>query len=103
MVIKALEEMDFQGHLDVIINSKFRFLKNVLKQWWKEILKKEGEAIRNIKDDLEKLEEAMEYRELDEEDVWVWEESRKEMDILNSCHIMDLKQKSRVRWVVDGD
>jgi len=56
-----------------------------------------------LKDDLERLEVVMEDRDLEEAERWVWEECRKGIDHFNFCQNRDLKQKSRVRWAIDGD
>lgn len=102
-VIKVLEDASFAGSPDVIINSKFKALKTKLKEWWSAFTSKEGEELFLLQADLERLEKVLEHRDLEEEELWVWDECKKGVDFINQCKIKDLKQKSRVRWALQGD
>ncbi|XP_022020173.1 uncharacterized protein LOC110920261 [Helianthus annuus] len=45
----------------------------------------------------------MEERGLEEEEVWVWEESKKDLENLMWFKNRDLHQKARVKWALSGD
>ncbi|XP_022008026.1 uncharacterized protein LOC110907340 [Helianthus annuus] len=46
---------------------------------------------------------SLEERDLEEEELWVWEESKKEVERLLYFKNKDLHQKSRVKWASMGD
>ncbi|PWA70005.1 RNA-directed DNA polymerase, eukaryota, Reverse transcriptase zinc-binding domain protein [Artemisia annua] len=56
-----------------------------------------------MKEEIERIEKLMEERDLEEEEVWVWEECKKGLLQLNLSKSKDLQQKSRVRWAMQGD
>ncbi|PWA35034.1 RNA-directed DNA polymerase, eukaryota, Reverse transcriptase zinc-binding domain protein [Artemisia annua] len=89
-VNKAFESCSFKGPADVVINKKLNFIRGALRDWWKSVLKKEGEDMAILKYDIERLEKLMEDRDLEEEEIWVWEECKKEMDQLHLYKHRDL-------------
>ncbi|PWA97953.1 RNA-directed DNA polymerase, eukaryota, Reverse transcriptase zinc-binding domain protein [Artemisia annua] len=70
IVSNSLISCAFEGPADIVIIKKLNFLRGVLKEWWSSILKTEGEALANLKEDIEKFERIMEERDLAEEETW---------------------------------
>ena len=86
-----------------MIFKKFVAVKLALMSWWKSLSKKEGAELEFLKNDIRRLELIMETRDLEEDELWVWEESKKELDRMVFLKNKDLKQKSRVNWASLGD
>ncbi|PWA60030.1 RNA-directed DNA polymerase, eukaryota, Reverse transcriptase zinc-binding domain protein [Artemisia annua] len=102
-VIKVLEDHSYGGPPDIALNNKLKRLRDVLKSWLKKTQNKEAEDSKNMKEEIERIEKLMEERDLEEEEVWVWEECKKGLLQLNLSKSKDLQQKSRVRWAMQGD
>lgn len=79
-VLKAFDDFSFEGPADVVITKQLNAVRSVLKVWWKSYLEKEDESSISLKFDIERLEKIMEDRDLEEEELWVWEESKKDLD-----------------------
>ncbi|XP_021991610.1 uncharacterized protein LOC110888390 [Helianthus annuus] len=103
VVIQALENCNYTGKSDVIIQKKLGDARNALRRWWKEMCKKEEDQFTLIKDELAGLEKKLESTDLEEDEIWVWEENKKELEKLLYFKNRDLHQKSRVNWAVNGD
>ncbi|PWA59444.1 RNA-directed DNA polymerase, eukaryota, Reverse transcriptase zinc-binding domain protein [Artemisia annua] len=82
VVMKAFDNCTFEGPPDVVINKKLSCIRGVLRSWWEQVLIKEGEILIHLKNDIERIEKVMEERELEEEEIWVWEECKKAMEKL---------------------
>ena len=65
--------------------------------------KKEGEEEAAALKELEELESVMESRELEEVEVWTMGECKKVLKSVGMRRCLDLKQRSRSKWAVDGD
>ncbi|XP_076934456.1 uncharacterized protein LOC143600739 [Bidens hawaiensis] len=103
VVIRALQNSVREGSVDKRIKCKLLAVKEALKIWWKETCKKEVEDIQSLTKEIARLERRMEERELEEEELWVWEGSKKEAERLRLMNNRDLIQKSWVRWASMGD
>ncbi|PWA44356.1 RNA-directed DNA polymerase, eukaryota, Reverse transcriptase zinc-binding domain protein [Artemisia annua] len=77
VVMKAFDNCTFEGPPDVVINKKLSCIRGVLRSWWEQVLIKEGEILIHLKNDIERIEKVMEERELEEEEILVWEECKK--------------------------
>ena len=64
MVSKTLNDFHMVGAADLVLSTKLRFLKTVLTDWKNKLDIKEGEELKTLKDDLERLESDMEHRDL---------------------------------------
>ncbi|XP_076890698.1 uncharacterized protein LOC143541889 [Bidens hawaiensis] len=103
VVIGALQGSYGNGPADVMLHRKLGAVRSGLREWWKKVSNKEGEHLELIKKDIQDLERLMETRDLEEEEVWVWEEGKKEMENMLILKNRDLQQKSRVKWASLGD
>lgn len=103
VVSKALKEFNMLGAADVVLSAKLRYLKSIIIEWKKQVEIKEGEELKMLKNDLERIEADMEFRDLLEEEEWVWQECKKGIEEYESFHAKDLLQKSRVSWAKFGD
>ncbi|PWA36625.1 RNA-directed DNA polymerase, eukaryota, Reverse transcriptase zinc-binding domain protein [Artemisia annua] len=70
VIIRALDGCDFHGAPDLVIKSKLRYLKEVLKTWWRDMLKKETGEMGELQEEIEKLERLLEFRDLEEDEYW---------------------------------
>ncbi|XP_076958321.1 uncharacterized protein LOC143634017 [Bidens hawaiensis] len=82
---------------------KLAAVKLGLKSWWHLLSIKEGAELEMLKHDISRLEAKVEEGELEDEEVWIWEESKKEVERLLMLKNKDLKQKARVKWASMGD
>ncbi|XP_021986210.1 uncharacterized protein LOC110882519 [Helianthus annuus] len=99
----AAANFSFEGEPDMLLNKKLAFIRSNIKSWTVEMIKKEGEEERRVRDELEILEEVMESRSLSEEEEWIYEESNKVLKELSFSKGEDLRQRSRIKWAIDGD
>ncbi|KAF5784249.1 hypothetical protein HanXRQr2_Chr11g0517321 [Helianthus annuus] len=79
VIRKACNNFIGVGDPDVKLLQKFKKIRGDFKKWKNETLVKEGEKERNLKEELEKLEEWAEARELSEEEEWIKSECVKEL------------------------
>ncbi|PWA51973.1 RNA-directed DNA polymerase, eukaryota, Reverse transcriptase zinc-binding domain protein [Artemisia annua] len=88
---------------DVFLSKKFRRIRESIKKWNKEMLDKENVDEEAARVEIENLETEMEVRSLSEEEEWIYVESKKVLkeSVINKQ--LDMKQRSRVRWALDGD
>ncbi|KAM0061725.1 putative RNA-directed DNA polymerase [Helianthus debilis subsp. tardiflorus] len=103
VVLKALNDCSVKGRPDVVFSGKLKCVKEAIRTWWKEELQKEENELETYKLEIHNLETIMEDRELEEEELWVWEECKKGIDQMNQWKCRDLQQKSRVKWASKGD
>ncbi|KAJ0765374.1 putative RNA-directed DNA polymerase [Helianthus annuus] len=103
IVRDAWNKVSSEGPTDIVISKKLVAVKVALKNWWRELSKKEGAELECLKNDVRRLELVMETRDLEEDELWVWEESKKELDRMVFLKNKDLKQKSRANWALLGD
>ncbi|PWA94018.1 RNA-directed DNA polymerase, eukaryota [Artemisia annua] len=77
--------------------------RNSIKRWKVEMLKDGNELEVAANADIESLELDMETRGLSDEEEWIYVESKKILKELEVDKHSDIKQRSRVRWALDGD
>ncbi|KAJ0427872.1 putative RNA-directed DNA polymerase [Helianthus annuus] len=102
-VLDAVGGGDPNDPPDLALTKKFFRIRKRLKIWREDFLAKEKEDVKQACEDLENLEEALEVRELSEEEEWILTESKKMVKNFEDRKNADLKQRSRVRWAIDGD
>ncbi|XP_022002156.1 uncharacterized protein LOC110899580 [Helianthus annuus] len=103
VVKSAAESFSFSGDPDLFLSKKLAFIRSKIKNWRDEMVKKEGEEERSARADLERLEEIMESKDLSEDEEWTYAECNKILKDLSSKRGEDLKQRSRIKWAIDGD
>ncbi|KAJ0533178.1 hypothetical protein HanIR_Chr09g0405421 [Helianthus annuus] len=103
LVVLALFDFSVEGPPDLYLIHKLRFLRYKIKEWRDGLRRKEGEEEEKARLELENLEVEMEYRDLTEEEEWVRLECKKRLLVAEFNKAKDLKQRSRVRWAMDGE
>ncbi|XP_022041331.1 uncharacterized protein LOC110943908 [Helianthus annuus] len=103
VVRKAILDCSIDGRPDMVISGKLKCVREAIKIWRDEIVRKEGDLLENCKSDIQRLERILEDRELEEEEVWIWEECKKEVMQIEQWKTRYLQQKSRVGWASSGD
>ncbi|XP_022023986.1 uncharacterized protein LOC110924264 [Helianthus annuus] len=88
---------------DVVLSKKFKFVRDSIKNWREVMIHRENEEEETLREELENLEVTAEVRDLEEDEVWVKAECKKNLGILERNKTRDLKQRSRIRWAIDGD
>ncbi|XP_021991083.1 uncharacterized protein LOC110887826 [Helianthus annuus] len=88
---------------DVVLTNKFKHLRNCIRTWRSNQESIEKEDYVRDKVELEKLDQIVENRDLEEEEVWIKEECLSNIRVREYLIALDLKQKSRCRWAVEGD
>ncbi|XP_021975486.1 uncharacterized protein LOC110870609 [Helianthus annuus] len=102
-VEKSLEGFNFISPSDLVLIQKLAAIRNGIKVWRDEIKKKEGEAVNRALEELEELESNMESREVTEEEEWAYLENKKLLMEIERGKMLDMKQRSRTKWALDGD
>ena len=95
MVRKSIEAGVFMGNPDTKLMMKFKWLRYNISSWASECKVKEKEEKSMLDHELRELDEAMEIREISEEELWTLEETKRRLRDLEAFHQRDLKQKSR--------
>ncbi|XP_021971359.1 uncharacterized protein LOC110866520 [Helianthus annuus] len=104
VVTEALNGADVPiGPPDVLLMRKLGNMIVKVKAWRDEMLKNSSEEVSAALVDLEAMEAAMEVRDLTEEDEWILSQSKKILKEDEERKNRDFKQRSRLRWVKDGD
>ncbi|XP_022019896.1 uncharacterized protein LOC110919958 [Helianthus annuus] len=91
------------GPPDVYLSNKLRFIKSRILNWRDELKAKEEGEVAIAKSDLEGLQRTLEERELEEEEEWAMAEAKKIILISEENFSKDIRQRSRDRWIKDGD
>uniref|UniRef100_A0A251UDF3 Putative RNA-directed DNA polymerase, eukaryota, Reverse transcriptase zinc-binding domain protein n=1 Tax=Helianthus annuus TaxID=4232 RepID=A0A251UDF3_HELAN len=102
-VEKSLEDFFFNGPPDLVLNQKLAFIRKGVKLWRDGLRKKEGEASSRALEELEDLESKMEVREISEEEEWAYMENKKVLYDIERGKMLDLRQRARTKWALDGD
>ncbi|KAJ0469537.1 putative RNA-directed DNA polymerase [Helianthus annuus] len=103
VVIEALHKQVDDGPSDIRIQKKLFAVRVALRGWWKVVQEKEKEVLNLLRNEIASSERRMEESSLEEEEMWVWEESKKEVEKMLISINKDLHQKSRVKWASMGD
>ncbi|XP_022030504.1 uncharacterized protein LOC110931417 [Helianthus annuus] len=88
---------------DVVLTKKFKHLRNCIKLWRSNLVSKEKKDFERDKEELDKLDQIAENRDLEEEEVWIKEECLNNIRVRKYLIALDIKQKSRCRWAVEGE
>lgn len=91
------------GTPDMYLAAKLRHIKKGLKNWRaKEHPREEGELLR-LKKRVHQLDIDAESRQLTEQEIMERTSGYKSIIELEKIRSMDLRQKSRIKWAIDGD
>ncbi|PWA83317.1 RNA-directed DNA polymerase, eukaryota [Artemisia annua] len=102
-VREAVDSFSGVGCPDKVLTHKFAHIRDRMKRWRDDMIRKEGEEEVAAFAELEELESALESRDLEEEEEWTMGECKKVLKSVGIRKCLDLKQRSRSRWAVDGD
>ncbi|KAF5807675.1 putative RNA-directed DNA polymerase [Helianthus annuus] len=102
-VEKAVEQFGFNGPPDLRLINKFNVIQRRVKEWRDLMMTKEGEEVNRALGEIEVLEGIMEDRELAEDEEWSLVENKKAILEVERRRALDLKQRSRTMWALDGD
>ncbi|XP_021999460.1 uncharacterized protein LOC110896386 [Helianthus annuus] len=104
VVEEACNEFSSTGYPpDVALIKKLGHVRGRIKEWRDKMIQKEGEARRIAGVELEELESILDSRDLIKEEEWNLAENKKTIAEMEFAKVMDLRQRSRVRWAKDGD
>ncbi|XP_021991093.1 uncharacterized protein LOC110887835 [Helianthus annuus] len=90
------------GPVDIKLMRKFGAIRNALKFWRADLMKKESEMVIKAEEELEDLEIIMEDQDLNEVEEWAYVENNKVVMNHGANKWEDMKQKSRTRWVMES-
>ena len=91
------------GRPDAYLAAKLRCLKAKIRIWRKEAYMKESKDLVETTTKVSDLEEMAEKRVLSASEQDEYSSSKLKLMELHKLAILDLKQKSRIRWLTDGD
>ncbi|XP_035843169.1 uncharacterized protein LOC110887759 [Helianthus annuus] len=103
VVSGAASDFVGDGPPDVFLSNKLRFIKSRILNWRDELKVKEEGEVATAKFELEGLQRTLEERELEEEEEWAMAEANKIILVSEDNISKDIRQRSRDRWIKDGD
>ncbi|XP_021996006.1 uncharacterized protein LOC110893196 [Helianthus annuus] len=104
VVSKAASEfLTLEALPDVRFIKKLQFIRDQLKVWKKDIARKEREEVETAMEENEVLETLLDSRDFSEEEEWVFSENKRIIREAEEAKVMDLRQRSRVKWAKEGD
>lgn len=95
----------FHGYssADTYLAAKLKHLNDEIRKWRNKEHKKENKELINTKELLVNLEKVAESRALSPNEMQIRSNSIQKLLELEKRNVIDTKQKSKIRWVVDGD
>nr|KAJ0191688.1 hypothetical protein LSAT_V11C800406980 [Lactuca sativa] len=91
------------GTPDAYLAAKFRFLKDKIKKWRNEGDQIERQEVNVAKDVVKEIEKAAESRSLSSNEQRIRADVIKKIMEWERLQALDLKQKARIKWTIDGD
>lgn len=88
------------GHPMVVLKNKLKLLKSEIKSWRASLSQNDVSKARKI---MERWEIKAESEELGPADSNSFRQARSDFFEAEKLHSLSLKQKSKVKWAVDGD
>ncbi|XP_021984853.1 uncharacterized protein LOC110880685 [Helianthus annuus] len=83
VVLKANGEFSFVGPSDVRLMHKFRCMRQAITTWRNEVNAMEKQEESVLVQEMLSIEKTLEVRDLEEEEVWTWEEGKKRLSQLD--------------------
>uniref|UniRef100_A0A251U4I0 Putative RNA-directed DNA polymerase, eukaryota, Reverse transcriptase zinc-binding domain protein n=1 Tax=Helianthus annuus TaxID=4232 RepID=A0A251U4I0_HELAN len=102
-VIERCSQFMFNGPADLALATKLRWLKNRIKEWVKVEKNRNDELYLSRKKRIEALEELAEERALNQVELDQRAEFKQYILEIDHGKMLDTRQKSRIRWALDGD
>nr|XP_043615970.1 uncharacterized protein LOC122587876 [Erigeron canadensis] len=102
VVQNSLSTGIFFGKPGQILNSKLKKLKPDIKRWIREISTQENQETQSLQDQLESLDQIIDHRDFTDTEQALWIDTGK-LQTFEKAKTMDLKQKSRAKWIEDSD
>ncbi|XP_022031142.1 uncharacterized protein LOC110932091 [Helianthus annuus] len=93
-VSKAIESFNGEGLPDVLC-SKLKHIRGIIKKWRDKTIFKEKEKKKTLQNEMEDLDMIAESIDLNEQELWVYTECKKELEEIGM--LANLKQRSRIR------
>ncbi|KAJ0519996.1 putative RNA-directed DNA polymerase [Helianthus annuus] len=102
-VLQKCRSFSFEGPSDLALATKLRWLKNRIKEWIKEERRMKEEMYRFRKNRVAFLENVAEDRALNQPELEMRISDKQFIMEFERLKELDMKQKSRVRWALEGD
>lgn len=100
MVKSVWEGSILPGHPMVVLKNKLKLLKSEIKSWRASMSQNDVSVARKTMEQWEVKAESEELRDIDSDS---FRQARADYFEAEKLHSLSLKQKSRVKWAVDGD
>lgn len=101
--IKAWNDFAGYGTPDLYLNAKLKHIKEALRAWRRTDYSKEEAKLKRLKDEVHKLDMDAENRVLSAEEIETRRVGYKDIIEMEKTVVMDARQKSKIRWAMDGD
>ncbi|XP_076958866.1 uncharacterized protein LOC143634746 [Bidens hawaiensis] len=103
VVNMAVDSFVFEGSSDLRLLAKLKWLRIHIKRWRDEMVVKEEEEKKVVREEMAILEECLEERDLEEDEVWTLARCKAVLKEHEGLKLQDLIQRSRLKWARDGD
>ena len=100
---KAWNDFVGYGTPDLYLNAKLKHIKEALRAWRRTDYSKEEAKLKRLKDEVHKLDMDAENRVLSAEEIETRRVGYKDIIEMEKMVVMDARQKSKIRWAMDGD
>ncbi|XP_021991952.1 uncharacterized protein LOC110888748 [Helianthus annuus] len=88
---------------DVFLVRKLGYIRCKLREWRDKMIRKDCEVCSRAMEEIAAIESILDSRELSEEEEWILAENKNIVAEIEYAKVMDLKQRSRVKWAKEGD
>ncbi|KAK9062631.1 hypothetical protein SSX86_019819 [Deinandra increscens subsp. villosa] len=88
---------------DLVFMDKLRAVKRIIKDWRMGKKMEESREMEDLVSFCLRMDRCSEERVLDEQERELWISKKKRLGDLEMLKILDLRQKARVKWAVEGD
>ncbi|XP_022003348.1 uncharacterized protein LOC110900791 [Helianthus annuus] len=102
-VMMKCSSFSFNGPADLALATKLKFLKNNIKQWVADEKEKREGVTNALKEELKRLDETADNRPLLPVELQKRIECKNSISELDRIRLLDIKQKSRIKWAFEGD
>lgn len=103
LVEEAWNKFGGYGTPDAYLATKFIFLKESIKKWRRDASLTEKKEYKDTSTRVNELEKLAAIRPLSSAETGVWNMGIKKIMKWERLKALDLKQKARIKWTVDGD
>ncbi|PWA90824.1 reverse transcriptase domain, Reverse transcriptase zinc-binding domain protein [Artemisia annua] len=103
IIIGSLHSGFYLGRPDQMLNSKLKKLKKDLKEWNHNNKSLENNETITLTKQLETLDAIIDQRDYTDDEIALWTETKDKLQAIELSKTLDLQQKSRSKWVKNGD